>query len=67
MWMTGARSDYDWAHTAQLLALTANCHRDPKKRPQPFQPRDFHPKHAKKREAVTMGSWGDLKRAMKGG
>jgi hypothetical protein len=31
-----------WNHTATLLALISNCHRDPKKSP-PVRPRDFHP------------------------
>ncbi|MGH7143119.1 MAG: hypothetical protein ACREJ2_03175 [Planctomycetota bacterium] len=34
-----------WAHTAALLALTANVHRDPKKS-KPFSPSDFHPYEA---------------------
>jgi hypothetical protein len=34
-----------WNHTASLLALLANCHRDPKKS-RASRPKDFHP-HAK--------------------
>lgn len=43
--MAEARANDAWNHTAPLLALTANCHRDPKKA-RAFKPRDFHP-HAK--------------------
>jgi hypothetical protein len=31
-----------WNHTAALMALLANCHRDPR-RHRPYQPADFHP------------------------
>jgi len=30
-----------WNHTAEVLAMLANCHRDPKTRP--FARTDFHP------------------------
>ena len=40
--MTEARSRDAWHHTAALLALIANCHRDAKKH-RPFTPQDFHP------------------------
>jgi len=40
--MTEARSRDAWHHTAALLALVANCHRDAKKH-RPFTPQDFHP------------------------
>jgi hypothetical protein len=32
-----------WDHTAAVLALLANCHRDTKRRPRPYSPADFHP------------------------
>ncbi|MBA3935835.1 MAG: hypothetical protein H0X38_00060 [Planctomycetes bacterium] len=38
-----------WNHTATLMALIANCHRDPK-RHRAYTPADFHPDHA--RESV---------------
>ena len=41
--MTDARRQEDWAHTAWLAAMIANANRDTKKRPRPFQPRDFNP------------------------
>lgn len=40
--MSEARSRDNWAHTASILALTANCHRDPKKS-KPFTAEDFNP------------------------
>lgn len=41
--MAEARQRDNWAHTSAILALTANCNRDPKKTKQPFQPSDFDP------------------------
>lgn len=32
-----------WNHTATVMALFANSNRDPKRRPTPYQPSDFHP------------------------
>ena len=43
--MADAASRDRWNHTASLLALITNCHRDPKKA-RAARPRDFHP-HAK--------------------
>jgi len=40
--MAEAQCRQRWNHTASLLAMLANAHRDPKKS-RPFQPRDFHP------------------------
>jgi len=40
-----------WAHTAAVLSLTANIHRDPK-RTKAFKPSDFNPYEAAKRNAV---------------
>jgi hypothetical protein len=34
------RMDFEWSQTAALMALTANCHRDPKKRA--YRPEDFY-------------------------
>ena len=39
--MAEAKQRDNWSHTSVILALTANCNRDPKKRP--FQPSDFNP------------------------
>ena len=38
----GRRKD-QWDHTAALLSLIANAHRDVKKRRSPFTSDDFHP------------------------
>jgi len=32
-----------WAHTSSLMALIANCNRDPKRRRRPWTPADFNP------------------------
>ncbi|MEW4530204.1 hypothetical protein [Maioricimonas sp. JC845] len=40
--MAHLRQRSAWNHTAALLALIANAHRDPKKT-RPFRPTDFHP------------------------
>ena len=42
--MAEGRSRERWNHTAAILAMQANCHRDPKKRRRPFAPGDFLPK-----------------------
>jgi hypothetical protein len=41
--MADARRRHDWDQTAELLALLANAHRDPKKRRRPYSSADFHP------------------------
>ena len=40
--MAEGRQREAWTHTAALLALLANCHRDPK-RSRAFTIADFHP------------------------
>jgi hypothetical protein len=40
--MAEARQQADWTRTASLMALIANCHRDPKKQ-RAFRPSDFDP------------------------
>jgi hypothetical protein len=40
--MADARQREAWNHTASLLALLANCHRDPK-RARSYTLADFHP------------------------
>lgn len=44
VWAAEGRQAERWDHTATLLALQANCHRDPKRRSRPFEPADFHPR-----------------------
>jgi hypothetical protein len=46
--MAEGRQGDQWNHTAAVLALLANAHRDPKKS-RPFKPQDFHPTAAAKR------------------
>ena len=41
--MAEARRREAWSHTATLLAMTANVHRNPKKHTRPFSPVEFHP------------------------
>jgi len=40
--MAEGRRRERWTHTSHLMALFANCHRDPKKG-KPLAPRDFDP------------------------
>jgi hypothetical protein len=40
--MARARQETEWDRAAALMALTANCHRDPRKH-RPFMAEDFHP------------------------
>ena len=41
--MYAARRRDQWCHTASVMALTANCHRDPKRVRRPFDLADFLP------------------------
>ena len=53
-----------WNHTASVMALLANCHRDPKKT-RAFKPNDFHPYHAgavKRGIPLRKGNWELLKK-----
>lgn len=43
VWMYQARRRDQWSHTANLMALIANCHRDPKRLRRPFDMVDFLP------------------------
>jgi len=45
--MAEGQSEEAWNHTASLLAMLANCHRDPR-RSRAFRPGDFHP-HKRRR------------------
>jgi len=61
--MAESRNRSEWTRFSPLLALTANAHRDPKKKSSPFSISDFDP-YAERREikdkrTVTMG---ELKR-----
>lgn len=53
--MAEARNQERWMHTASLMALIANAHRDPKKRAA-FTPADFHPlERNRKKHTVLRG------------
>ena len=39
--MADFRNREDWERTANVMALIANCNRDPKKRPSPYSPGEF--------------------------
>lgn len=54
--MVGARRQDQWSHTAAMLALTANVHRNPKKRSKPYSPAEFHP--LVERKPVTIAKTG---------
>lgn len=41
--MHGAALEERWTRTAATMALLANLWRDPKRKPEPWRPRDFHP------------------------
>ena len=53
--MADAKRRDQWSHTAAALAMTANVHRDRKKKSQPFTPADFHPLARRKTPAVKVG------------
>jgi hypothetical protein len=50
--MADARRRDEWQHTSAVLAMLANVHRNPKKKPQPFTPAEFNPL-AGERKAVA--------------
>jgi hypothetical protein len=52
--MGEGRTRETWNHTAALLAMLANAHHDPKKKPQPFKPADFHPFGKRQSESSSM-------------
>ena len=41
--MQEGHADELWSHTSSIMALIANCNRDPEKRKHPFTPADFNP------------------------
>jgi len=51
--MAEARVRDEWSRTSSLMALVANCNRDPK-RTRAFRPSDFDP-FARTREPVKVG------------
>jgi len=53
--MADARRRDEWQHTSAVLAMLANVHRNPKKKPQPFTPADFNPLAERKQPVVKTG------------
>jgi hypothetical protein len=51
--MAEARSRGQWARASALMALIANCHRDPKKS-RSFKPADFDPYLARKADRLVV-------------
>jgi len=45
--MAQARRSESWAHTARVMALIAEIHRDKNKRRHPYTPADFDPTQPK--------------------
>jgi len=70
-WMHGGALAERWARQSHAMALLANCHRDPKKRKQPFEPMDFNAweqgkaptKEPTAKASKADGTWGDFKQA----
>jgi len=66
LWMHESRVRDQWNHTSSILALTANCHRDPKKTAS-FAPQDFHPlekpRSVRRGQRITANNIGLLKAA----
>jgi hypothetical protein len=50
--MAEAKSRQAWNHTASILAMLANTHRDPKKS-RAARPADFHPHSGRQGPAIT--------------
>lgn len=63
--MVRGRQRQQWNHTAGLMALIANVNRDPQKRPQPYEPADFHPLVVRPASGIplTKDNFGMLKKA----
>lgn len=51
VWMVDARRRDEWQHTSAVLAMLANVHRNPKKKPQPFTPAEFNPLVTERKKA----------------
>lgn len=46
--MVRGKESAQWWHTAALMALVANCHRDSKRRARPYSAKEFHPDTARR-------------------
>ena len=53
--MAESKSKDSWNHTASLMALLANAHRDKKRKSSPYKPSDFNPfSGSRKRQRVSV-------------
>ncbi len=59
--MAEARCRERWEHTSALLALTANIHRDQRKKPTPYRAADFNPYLRRREQPVRKASIDVLK------
>lgn len=55
VWMVDACRRDEWQHTSAVLAMLANVHRNPKKKPQPFTPAEFNPLVNERKPKVKTG------------
>ena len=53
--MYAGRRREQWTHTANLMSLLANCHRDPKRLRRPFHVADFLPADLRTALRATSG------------
>lgn len=52
VWAAEAVQHDRWNHTAHVMCLLANLHRDPRRHPRPYRMVDFHPYLAALRKPV---------------
>jgi hypothetical protein len=67
--MSAARCAVAWNQTSAVMALIANCHRDPKKKREPYEPGDFNPytpRRAKTENVGEVSSMAELKGLLMG-
>ena len=53
--MASAHVEERWVHTATLSALIANCHRNPRRKPSPYDADDFMPAELRKGRKTRSG------------
>lgn len=54
-----------WQHTAHLMCLVANCHRNEKERSSPFEAWEFNPFELRDRDPVQQRiSWSTFERLL---
>ena len=67
--MAEAKGRHDWGMASSVLALLANAHRDPRRKPAPFSPADFNPYLVKRGTGIKLdaGNIGLLKQVFVNG